>query len=295
MKLTVGDRVRGKKGIGRIIYDAQDSQPYLVEHDMDFKYGHSGAGRGRHGRCWWYRPYEIELLDEPRFKVGDRVRGNGKRATTEYGDYMVTKLGYVGTVTKVLMRKGKEGNDIELDNCYEVSSKYFDPIEDESVGSSLVTPNKNQDLIDYLLNHPNEKISVMTGWRFPHPIEVTNNPTQGFCKDYMYIVSNDFPSAHFTGVTDIEPNPLIISEWTKGSAPKKESYMSQAVNFIKNQALKATNPDEYELRQAGLHNDCGELTAEGEALHQEFLRELTKEKMVATAKELNAEKKSKKE
>lgn len=88
---------------------------------------------------------------------------------------------------------------------------------------------------------------------------------------------------------------LIMGDFAYGVAPKKESKMSQAVNFIKTQALKATNPDEYELGQAGLHNDCGELTSEGEALHQEFLRELTKEKMVTTAKELNAEKKTKKE
>lgn len=96
--------------------------------------------------------------------------------------------------------------------------------------------------------------------------------------------------------SDIRIEPLNINSFQSGtkSLTKKPTIMSKALSFVKNQALKATNPDEYELREAGLHNECGELTIEGESLHMEFLRELTREKMVSVAREMNQEKKESK-
>lgn len=71
---------------------------------------------------------------------------------------------------------------------------------------------------------------------------------------------------------------------------KGKTIMSNAVNFVKKNALRVSNPDEYELREAGLHSDCGELTAEGKDLRDSFLEELVHSKMVETAKAINAEK-----
>jgi hypothetical protein len=88
---------------------------------------------------------------------------------------------------------------------------------------------------------------------------------------------------------------IVIDEWAINKPlTKKPTIMSKAITFVKNQALKATNPDEFQLREAGLHDSCGELTSEGESLHMELLRELTREKMVGIAKEMNTEKKESK-
>lgn len=72
---------------------------------------------------------------------------------------------------------------------------------------------------------------------------------------------------------------------------KTKGFIMSAVEFVKKQALKTLKPDEYELREAGLHDDCGELTGEGEALRDMFLEELVLDKMIATAKEINADRK----
>ena len=46
------------------------------------------------------------------------------------------------------------------------------------------------------------------------------------------------------------------------------------VNFIKDQALKLTNPHEFNLRKAGLHSDCGTLTSDGKEAIWTFIEEL---------------------
>jgi hypothetical protein len=78
------------------------------------------------------------------------------------------------------------------------------------------------------------------------------------------------------------------------SKPKRKTFMSSATEFVKKRALKLNNPDEFELREAGIHDSCGDLTSDGESLRDQFLEELVHAKLVETAKAINAEKKEKK-
>jgi hypothetical protein len=119
-------------------------------------------------------------------------------------------------------------------------------------------------------------------------------------KKFMNITPDFFIETQFYPFPDFSQQETIrrideyVSQQFTKPLTKKPTIMSKAITFVKNQALKATNPDEFELREAGLHNDCGELTSEGESLHMELLRDLTREKMVGIAKEMNAEKKESK-
>ncbi len=75
---------------------------------------------------------------------------------------------------------------------------------------------------------------------------------------------------------------------------KEKGVIMSAVDTVKKLALKATNPEEYELREAGLHDSDGEITEEGWQLAKHYLVETVKEKLVKAAKEINEAKKEKK-
>jgi hypothetical protein len=66
-----------------------------------------------------------------------------------------------------------------------------------------------------------------------------------------------------------------------------------AVSTIKKLALKAKNPDEYELREAGLHDEDGDLTDDGDELLDTLVAEFFHDKLVEAAKQINAEKSKK--
>lgn len=74
------------------------------------------------------------------------------------------------------------------------------------------------------------------------------------------------------------------------STINKPNIMSTAIEFVQKQALKLANPDEYALREAGLHDNCGKLTTEGKELRDSFLEKLVLPQMVEVAKQMEADK-----
>lgn len=86
---------------------------------------------------------------------------------------------------------------------------------------------------------------------------------------------------------------IIIDEVVKAYARPSKGIIMSAVDKVRKLALKTTNNDEYQLREAGLHDEDGELTAEGQELAWVYLDELVKEKLVQAAREINTEKEKK--
>ena len=60
------------------------------------------------------------------------------------------------------------------------------------------------------------------------------------------------------------------------------------LNTLKKISLKASDPDEATLREAGVHDSCGDLTAEGFAVLCVIIEKTIKADMVALAKEIIA-------
>lgn len=83
-------------------------------------------------------------------------------------------------------------------------------------------------------------------------------------------------------------------EPTDGKQPLMgKGFMHDIVQSARRLALKATNPSEYELRQAGIVDDCGRITSAGvELLHAQLLENTAiRAALVAVAKGINEEKK----
>ncbi len=92
-------------------------------------------------------------------------------------------------------------------------------------------------------------------------------------------------------MTGLFTNSIPIKKLTN---KKEKNIMSQALDFVKKQSLKLSNPNEFELREADIHNDCGELTESGIELRDSFLESLVSDKLLETAKAINLEKANKK-
>jgi hypothetical protein len=247
-------------------YDGESYVKAISKIENDKLWGFSDKWLNENGYFHAKPDAKIEILTNPdgtpwvhpdkqKFKVGDRVRIVRDNPSENYSG---KDVGYTFTIAELSERAGG-GHWCREERG--VAGGVWDGLL-EKISDAYEEPKP-------LLN------SINTG----SPIHAMT--TFG---DSLYVAN---------GSEIIKFNIADFQSGTK-SINQSKSIMSNAINFIKNKALKATNPDEYELREAGLHSDCGELTSEGEALHQEFLRELTREKLVATAKELNEEKKSKK-
>jgi hypothetical protein len=225
----------------------------------------------------WVRPGdELEILTNPdgskwvhpdqektEFKVGDRVKIVSTSRSTCSAD-----IGATGTLISII--DGFPTHGVEFD---------------EPISGGHTCDGLAKDQFGYYL-HPNE-------------LEKIEEPktVMGMKSESMFSVPTDFYRIPPMDFWSKSPAENMVVKYYYGvdlaSEPKKGKIMS-AVNFVKEQALKLNNPDEYELRKAGLHNDCGELTNEGEELRDQFLEELVKEKLVETARAINEEKKSKK-
>lgn len=68
---------------------------------------------------------------------------------------------------------------------------------------------------------------------------------------------------------------------------RPKGIITMVSEFIKDQALKVSNPDEYVLRQAGLHDASGDLTQEGKDAVMHFAAKFFEPNLVQLAKDIN--------
>lgn len=87
-------------------------------------------------------------------------------------------------------------------------------------------------------------------------------------------------------------NILLAEEKSLKTTTNSNNSMS-IVSTVKKLALKATNPDEAALREACIHDDCGELTNEGILVLRGLMEADYKEKLVEVAKQIIAEQEKK--
>lgn len=80
--------------------------------------------------------------------------------------------------------------------------------------------------------------------------------------------------------------PCECEETFNNNEKEKESSTMNVIAKAKNIALKVTNPNEYALRKANLHNDCGDLTEAGKEILWSILEEANKDAFVAQANAL---------
>ena len=69
--------------------------------------------------------------------------------------------------------------------------------------------------------------------------------------------------------------------------------MNSILDTVKKIALKATNPHEALLREVGIHDECGNITAEGKVILVNILEEKYKADLITIAKKLEADAKKK--
>lgn len=75
--------------------------------------------------------------------------------------------------------------------------------------------------------------------------------------------------------------------------PIKTSTFMNIMQTVKKLALKTTNPDESALREAGIHDECGNLTGEGLEVLTSVLEAAHTKELVDIANQVIAERKTK--
>lgn len=117
----------------------------------------------------------------------------------------------------------------------------------------------------------------------------------GCGKSYQLYSKSDRSAecSEYLGIFETSEIKLVERTINEGQ-PQSKGIIMDALNFVKKQALKLSDPNEFELREAGLHDDCRNLTSEGRELRDSFLEALVMDKMVETAKAINEAKKEEK-
>lgn len=67
---------------------------------------------------------------------------------------------------------------------------------------------------------------------------------------------------------------------------KQDKTMYNATNFMKEEELKASDPEQYALYKAGLENHCGENTPEGADVEERLLRKVVRAEKIKLAKKI---------
>ena len=98
------------------------------------------------------------------------------------------------------------------------------------------------------------------------------------------------PTGRNNGLWAVREDDLELAETSTKSSSFKETIMS-VQSTIKRLALKATNPNEVEKRDAGLKDDCGNLTEAGKEALWGFVEQAYDTQFVQLAKDINAENK----
>lgn len=115
-----------------------------------------------------------------------------------------------------------------------------------------------------------------------------------FHTDVMYPLppEDDLRQRDGVGAPDIRED---VKQHAEPILEINQNKSMSVVNFIKDQALKLTNPHEFNLRRAGLHSDCGTLTSDGKEAIWTFIEELPeiKAKLGKLAEDMIAQEESK--
>lgn len=88
------------------------------------------------------------------------------------------------------------------------------------------------------------------------------------------------------------PHEEVIEDATINKPIKTSTFMN-IIQTVKKLALKTTNPDESALREAGIHDECGNLTEEGMEVLTSVLEAAHTKELVDIANQVIAERKTK--
>lgn len=234
------------------------------------------------------------------FKVGDKVKIIEGCANCETGEVCVLKMGDKdGACGDILFAHGQatHANCVCENNWKLVESqpklnigdkvKIIKRLPDNTTGAGYGDVGKIGEIMDYGSKTFRVDCGGVYLGRFT--VEELEKQEPGF----SFALSNS-PAFKLTA-DNIQESIMDYLIYIGSEKPKKEkSFMTNAVDFVKKQALKISSPDEFELREAGLHDNCGDLTTEGRALIDSFLEDLVSAKMIATARAINEEAKANK-
>lgn len=140
--------------------------------------------------------------------------------------------------------------------------------------------------------HSQERIRDCASW--------TEDYITGYAKDSELIPEQQkessrglIPDGLIFGVHNIDFfNNNMIVDFGYETTPKK-GFIMKAVDTIKKLALQVNNNDEFQLREAGLHDSDGDLTEDGKELMEMYLEKLVLAELVQAAKDINAAKEKK--
>ncbi len=111
--------------------------------------------------------------------------------------------------------------------------------------------------------------------------------------DYTIIEAEDYLREKYPMIASYDYGFNNIYDLQTINKPIKKGVIMNVIDSVKKLALKTTNPNEYALREAGFHDECGNLTDAGRELLFTYLEAIPEvnAKFVADANALIADKK----
>ena len=200
--------------------------------------------------CHWMPWNSLEYAEEyrPEFRVGDTVEKQNANI------YDIIANGIRGEVIKILL-------DTYLVRWFNGREFYYDP-KYLKLFSRAEEPKTEESRPLFSTSHYFNEENLKKAEEMLELYE--NNPMQNYwCgKSLTERMVGHLKKQRDLQKASLEENLRIFNKLNSFNKPNKKTFMNNIVEFAKNQALKATNPDEFDLRTAGLKDQEGNWTAE---------------------------------
>jgi len=161
------------------------------------------------------------------------------------------------------------GDTVEIVRKYTKNNFYWIDEMDKMIGKTGVIEQIGETRGTFLLNnywYLPQSLKLISRAEEPKPVENKMYSTDG--ETWSHICPSEPKTA--TEVMTKERAMQLEENYRLFNKLNKKTFMTNIVEFAKNQALKATNPDEFALRTAGLKDQEGNWTAEARKIVIDF-------------------------